>query len=257
MGILNNKRILVTGVLTDSSIAFGIADQAQKEGAKVILSGFGRGLSITQRAAKKLDPVPPVIALDVMNQQDLDDLPGKISEHLDGLDSVVHSIGFAPSACIDGQMFDASWPDVATAIEVSTYSFAALAKATLGLLESGDSPSVIGLDFDATVAWPGYNWMGVAKAGLESLCRYLARDLGPKGIRVNLISAGPIRTIAAKSVGSFSSFQDSWGEKAPLGWDPKSNLAVARSTIALLSDFFPSTTGEVIHVDGGFHAVGA
>ncbi len=257
MAILEGRRLLVTGVLNDSSIAFGIAKVAIEQGAEVILTGFGRGLSITQRAAKKLPTPPEVIELDVSSEEDLASLAERISVRWDSLDGVVHSIGYAPNACIDGEMFDASWPDVATAIQISTYSFASLTKSVLPLLERGKTPSVIGLDFDATVAWPGYNWMGVAKAGLESLCRYLARDLGPKGIRVNLISAGPIRTIAARSVGSFSSFQDNWGDKAPLGWDPKSNDAVARSSVALLSDFFPSTTGEVIHVDGGFHAVGA
>jgi enoyl-[acyl-carrier protein] reductase I len=107
-------------------------------------------------------------------------------------------------------------------------------------------------------AWPAYDWMGVAKAALESSSRYLARELGPRGIRVNLVAAGPIRTMAARSISGFDRFENVWDERAPLGWDVKGDHeAVGRACVALLSDWFPKTTGELVHVDGGFHAVGA
>ncbi len=257
MGILQGKRIFITGVLNTSSIAYAAAETAIAEGAQVVLSGFGRGLSITQRAAKKLGDTVRVVELDVTNQDHLDSLSETLSPwtHLDG---VLHSIGYAPANCIGGDIFQASFDDVSIALQVSTFSLKSLTQSLLPLLK--DAPkgaSVVGLDFDAQVAWPGYNWMGVAKAGLESLTRYLARDCGRFGIRVNLISAGPILTIAAKSVESFSTFQNDWGMKAPLGWDPKDARGVAKSIVALLSEFFPQTTGEIIHVDGGYHALGA
>jgi enoyl ACP reductase len=257
VGILEGKKILITGVLNTSSIAYAASEVAIAEGAEIVLSGFGRGLSITQRAAKKLGESVKVIELDVTDESHLKSLVDQLQpwKHLDG---VLHSIGYAPPSCIGGDIFQANFLDVATAIEVSTFSLKSLTQALLPLLkEAPTGASVVGLDFDAQVAWPGYNWMGVAKAGLESLTRYLARDCGPMNIRVNLISAGPIRTIAAKSVESFSSFQDDWGQKAPLGWNPTDATGVGRSIVALLSDYMPQTTGEIIHVDGGFHALGA
>ncbi len=257
MGILEEKRIFITGVLNTSSIAYAAAEVAISEGAQVVLSGFGRGLSITQRVAKKLSSEVRVVELDVSNQEHLDSLAQTLSPwtHIDG---VLHSIGYAPPSCIGGDIFQAPFEDVAVAIQVSTFSLKSLIQSLLPLLKSAPKgASVVGLDFDGQVAWPGYNWMGVAKAGLESLTRYLARDCGPHGVRVNLISAGPIRTIAAKSVESFSSFQDDWGKKAPLGWDPKDARGVGMSICALLSEFFPQTTGEIVHVDGGYHALGA
>ena len=257
MGILDQKRILITGVLNDQSLAFATARQAQLEGAQILLTGFGRGMSITVRAARKLDPVPEVIELDVANAEHFDGLASRIEEHFDHLDGVLHSIGFAPQACLDPDMFVAQWSDVATAIQISSYSLAPLIKALMPLLIKGTNPSVVGLDFDATQAWPGYNWMGVAKGALESLSRYMAREVGKQGVRVNLISAGPIKTIAAKSVGGFSDFEAIWGERAPLGWSVTNPEPVAKSIVALMSDYFSATTGEIIHVDGGFHAVGA
>lgn len=259
MGILEGKRIVITGVLNDASLAFTIASTAQQEGAEVVLTGFGRGLSITQRSAKKLSPVPQILELDVTSPDNLSNIASRLQETTgwDSIDGLVHSIGFAPAVCLSEDMFEAQWADVAVAVEVSAYSLKSLTEAFLPLLKRGTSPSVVGLDFDASVAWPGYNWMGVAKAALESLARYLARDLGKFNIRVNLVSAGPVRTIAARSVQSFTGFQDLWGQRAPLGWDPLDSTAVAKSVVALLSDWFPKTTGEILHVDGGFHAVGA
>jgi enoyl-[acyl-carrier protein] reductase I len=257
MGILEGKRVLITGVLNTSSIAYASAQVAQAEGAEIVLSGFGRGLSITERVAKKLGDSVPVIELDVSNPDQLEAAAQYIDDRWGALDGLLHSIGYAPPACLEGDILHPQWSDVSIAIEISAYSLKSLTQAMLPLLRKGSDSSVVGLDFDAQVAWPGYNWMGVAKAALESLSRYLARDLGPDGIRVNLVSAGPIKTIAARSVESFGGFQDLWGQKAPLGWDPSNAIPVARAVAALLSSWFPMTTGEIIHVDGGFHAVGA
>ncbi len=254
MGLLDGKRLLVTGVITDASIAYSIARLAQQQGATVVLTGFGR-MSLVERVAGRLPERPPVIELDVANAEHLDTLAERVREHVDGIDGVVHAIGFAPPTCLGGGFLDAPWEDVATAVHVSAYSLKALAVAALPLFpETGGS--IVGLDFDARVAWPAYDWMGVAKAGLESTSRYLARELGAKRIRVNLIAAGPIRTMAAKSIPGFARFEDAWDGRAPLGWDNTDAEPVARSTLALLSDWFPATTGELIHVDGGFHAMG-
>jgi enoyl ACP reductase len=253
MGILAGKRILVTGVLTDASIAFHVARVAQQEGATVVLTGFGR-LSLVERIARRLPSPPPVLELDVTDDDHLASLAGRVGEHLDGLDGVVHGIAFAPQGALGGNFLSTPWADVATAVQVSTYSLKALTVAALPLMAGGGS--VVGLDFDASMAWPGYDWMGVAKAGLESCARYLARDLGGKGIRVNLVASGPLRTMAAKSIPGFDRFQQVWPGRAPLGWDLGDPEPAARACVALLSDWFPATTGEIVHVDGGVHAVG-
>lgn len=254
MGLLDGKRLLVTGVITDASIAFSVAKVAQEQGAEVVLTGFGR-MSLVERVARKLPAPAPVVELDVTDDEHLARLPGLVREHVDGLDGVLHSIGYAPPSCLGGDFLAAPWSDVSTAVQISTFSLASLAKATLPLF--GDSGgAILGLTFDATVAWPAYDWMGVAKAGLESTSRYLARELGPKGIRVNLVAAGPVRTMAAKSIPGFSAFEDAWDGTAPLGWDVTSAAPVARACAALLSDWFAATTGEIVHVDGGFHAMG-
>lgn len=255
MGLLEGKRLLVTGVLTEASIAFSVARLAQQEGATVVLSGFGRGLSITQRVARRLPQPAPVVSLDVTSEDDLAGLAERLREHVDGLDGVLHAIAFAPAGALGGGFLDAPWTDVATALQVSTYSLAALSRAALPLLRAGSA--VVGLDFDATVAWPVYDWMGVAKAGLESTARYLARDLGPRGVRVNLVAAGPLRTVAARSIPGFEEFESFWDSRAPLGWDIGDTEPAARACVALFSDWFPATTGEIVHVDGGVHAIGA
>src|SRR5215469_6149163 len=259
MGILEGKKILVTGVLTDASMAYHVARVAQEEGATVVLTAFPRP-SLTERIAKRLPVAPPVLELDVANAEHMDSLADRIRGHVDGLDGVVHSIGFAPQDALGGNFLNTTWEDVATAVHVSTYSFKSLAMATLPLLpggaDGGRGGAIVGLDFDATVAWPGYDWMGIAKAGLESCCRYLARDLGPRGIRVNLVAAGPLRTMAAKSIPGFAAFEDVWPARAPLGWKISDPEPAARACVALLSDWFPATTGEIVHADGGVHAVG-
>jgi enoyl ACP reductase len=250
--LIDGKRILVTGVLNDSSIAFGVAKLAQEEGAEVVLTSFGRAMSLTKRAAKRLPTPPEVVELDVTSPEDLDGLAERVGGHLDG---VLHGIGFAPESCLGGGFLTAPWEDVAVALQISAYSLKALTVAALPLMEEGGS--VVGLDFDNTQAWPVYDWMGVAKSAFESTARYLARDLGPRGIRVNLVCAGPIRTIAARSIPGFDQFESVWAERAPLGWDIKDTEPVAKACVALFSDLFPATTGEMLHVDGGFHAVGA
>ena len=253
MGILEGKRILVTGVVTESSIAYEVARLAQEQGATVLLTSFGRALSITKRVAGKLPQPAPVIELDVTDPEHLTGLADRLKEHVEGLDGVVHSIAFAPQAALGGNFLNTEWDDVATAFHVSTFSLKSLSVACLPLM--GPGGSIVGFDFDAAIAWPKYDWMGVAKAGLESTSRYLARDLGPKGIRVNLVAAGPLKTMAAKSIPAFEAFEQLWDARSPLKWDLADAEPAARTAIALLSDWMPSTTGEIIHADGGFHAV--
>lgn len=255
MGLLDGKRILVTGVLTDQSIAFHVARLAQDEGATVVLTSFGRAMSLTKRSSGRLPAPTPIVELDVTNADDLAALAGRVREHVDGLDGVLHSIGFAPEAALGGNFLNTAWADVATAVHVSAYSLKALAVAARPLMSRGGS--IVGLDFDATVAWPKYDWMGVAKAAFESTSRYLARDLGPEGIRVNLVAAGPLRTMAAKSIPGFDDFKAVWDQRAPLTWDLDDPTPAAKACIALMSDWFPATTGEIVHVDGGVHAQGA
>jgi enoyl-[acyl-carrier protein] reductase I len=252
-GLLEGKRLLITGVITDSSIAFHVAKAAQEQGATVILTGFGR-MSLVERIAKRLPAPAPVIELDVQNEEQLATLADRVREHVDGLDGVVHAIGFAPQTCLGAPFLDAPWDDVAVAVQVSAFSLKSLAQATLPLLGRGSS--IVGLDFDARVAWPAYNWMGVAKAAFESVNRYLARELGPQGIRVNLVAAGPVRTMAAKSIPGFVDLEAGWKDRAPLGWDVDDATPVAKSVCALLSDWLPATTGSMVMVDGGVHALG-
>ena len=255
MGLLEGRRLLITGVLTDDSLAYGVAELAQREGAEVVLTGFGRALRLTERTARKLDPAPEVLELDITDPAHVDRVRTHLQQRWGRVDGALHSIGFAPEPCLGDDVFRAGWDDVSVALEVSAYSLKTLAELVRPLMPSGGS--ILGLTFDATVAWPAYNWMGVAKAALESLNRYLAKDLGPAGIRCNLVAAGPVRTMAAKSIPGFSAFEDTWSDRAPLGWDVSDASGVARTCVALLSDWFPQTTGEIVHVDGGYHAVGA
>jgi enoyl-[acyl-carrier protein] reductase I len=250
--LLEGKRILVTGITNDASLAFPVARIAQEEGAEVVLSSFGRVMSITRRAARRLPTEPDIVELDVSNEHDLDALASRVGGKLDG---VVHSIAFAPPSCLGGGFLDAPWGDVAVALQVSAYSLKALAVAALPLMSEGGA--IVGFDFDSTRAFPVYDWMGVAKSALQSVSRFLARDLGAKGIRVNLVAAGPSRSLAARSIPGYEVFEDVWSQRAPLGWDTRDADPIAKACVALLSDWFPATTGEVVHVDGGFHAIGA
>ena len=255
MSLLTGKKIVVTGVLTDASLAFGVAKLALEQEAQVVLTGAGRAMSLTQRTARKLSQTVEVLELDVT----VDEHGPIVRDHLaatwGSVDGVVHSIGYAPEVCLGDDFMAAKWNDVATAMQISAYSLKHLAEVFVPLMKPGGS--IVGLDFDNTVAWPAYNWMGVAKSALESTSRYLARGLGPQNIRFNLIAAGPIKTMAAKSIPGFKKFEDVWDDRSPLGWDVTDSLPVAKSCVALLSDYFPATTGEIIHVDGGYHATGA
>ena len=254
MGILDGKRILVTGVLLETSIAYQVARLAQEEGADIILTAFPRP-SLTERVAKNLPKPVKVLELNVTDSEHLDGLAEKVRAELGGLDGVVHSVGFAPQDAMGGNFLNTPWESVATAMHVSAFSLKSLTMACLPLMEHGGS--VVGLTFDATVAWPQYDWMGPAKAALESTSRYLARHLGKQSVRCNMISAGPIKSMAAKSIPGFDLLADTWNDRAPLEWDVTDPEPAARGVIALLSDWFPKTTGELIHVDGGLHAMGA
>ncbi|MFI0979062.1 enoyl-ACP reductase FabI [Streptomyces sp. NPDC021093] len=251
-GILEGKNILITGVLMESSIAFHAAKVAQEQGANVILTAWPRP-TLTERIAKKLPKPAKVIELDVTNQEHLDRLEGLVREELGGLDGVVHSIGFAPPGAFN--FLEATFEDVSTAMHVSAYSLKSLTMACRPLFSDG--ASVVGLTFDAQFAWPKYDWMGPAKAALEATSRYLARDLGKEEIRCNLISAGPLGSMAAKSIPGFSDLADIWNTRSPLNWDMGDPEPAGKGIVALLSDFFPKTTGEIIHVDGGVHMMGA
>ena len=254
MGLLDGKALLVTGVLKDNSIAFHVARLAQEQGASVVLTSFGRQLRLTEVTARRLPRPAPVVQLDVTADEDLAALAGRVAEHTDRVDAVVHSIGLAPQSVMGGNFLTGSWPDVATALEVSAYSLKSLAVAAKPLMPPGSV--IVGLTFDGSVAWPVYDWMGVAKAAFEATARYLARDLGPDGIRVNLVSAGPVRTTAATSIPGFEQMESVWDTRAPLGWDVTDAEPTARSVVALCSDWFPATTAEIVHVDGGVHAMG-
>jgi enoyl ACP reductase len=255
MKLLEGKRLLITGVLSPVSLAFGVAELAQREGAEIVLTSVGNGMKHTKKAAAKLPVEPDVLELDVTDPEHLATVQVALRERWGTVDGALHSIGFAPPICLGGTFMDAQWDDVSVAMNVSAFSLKALADLVTPLMPDGGS--LVGLDFDASVTWPAYDWMGVAKAALESTSRYLARYLGPQGVRVNLVAAGPIKTIAARSIPGFSKFEDVWDERAPLGWDVKDSSAVAKACVALLSDWFPATTGEILHVDGGYHTTGA
>jgi enoyl-[acyl-carrier protein] reductase I len=255
MGILDGKKLVITGVLTDASLAFGVAKIAREEGAEIVLTGAGRALSLTKRTARKLGDGIDVFEFDVTVPEHVDAVRDAVAAKWGRVDGVLHAIGFAPESCLGDDFFGAPWEDVAIAMHISTYSLKTLADAFVPLMDQGGS--LVGLDFDNQQAWPAYNWMGVAKSALQSVSRYLARELGPQQIRCNLVAAGPIKTMAAKSIPGFRLFEDTWDGRAPLGWDVQNSEPVARACVALLSDWFPATTGEIIHVDGGYHAVGA
>jgi meromycolic acid enoyl-[acyl-carrier-protein] reductase len=254
-GLLEGKKVLITGVLDRRSIAYSTARLTQEQGAEIILSSFGRARSLTERTARRLHPEPPILELDVNKPEDIEAVADDLAERWGDLDGIVHAIAFAPEDTLGGNFLTAEWPSVATALQTSAYSLKALSVGLLDLLKPG--ASVVGLDFDARIAWPAYDWMGVAKAALESTSRYLARDLGQRGIRVNLVSAGPVKTLAAKGISGFEEIEGQWTRKAPLGWNTTDPEPVGRAVVSLLSDWWPATTGELIHVDGGYHAMGA
>ncbi|MBL9036900.1 MAG: enoyl-ACP reductase FabI [Archangium sp.] len=257
--LLQGKKLLVTGVLTHQSIAFSVAQQALQQGAEVVLTSFGRPMSLTQRTARRLEPKPDVLELDVTNSAHFTALHDTLKQRWGRLDGILHAVAYAPEEALGGRFLTTPWEAVQQAFRISTFSLKELSASLAPLFVDGGS--IVTLDFDnSTQAWPLYDWMGVCKAGLEATVRYLARDLGPKKIRVNAVAAGPIATMAAKGIPGFKHLENSWGQQAPLGWDARgegSTDAVAKTVCALLSDWMPATTGEIVHVDGGFHAVGA
>ncbi|MCC2593324.1 enoyl-ACP reductase FabI [Tessaracoccus sp. OS52] len=257
MGILEGKNILVTGVTLNTSIAYAVAEIAQREGANVVVSAAGRAVSLARRVVARMEQQPPLVEIDVTDPHHLAGLPDLLSQHLSGgLDGIVHSIAYAdPEKALGGAFLTTDWESVSKALEISAYSLQSLTMAAKPMMNRGSS--VVGLTFDATVSWPTYDWMGVAKAALESTSRYLARYLGPDGIRSNLVAAGPLDTVAKKAIPGASSFNDIWSQRSPLTWDATDAVPAAKAVVALLSDWFPATTGEIIHVDGGLHSTGA
>jgi meromycolic acid enoyl-[acyl-carrier-protein] reductase len=255
--ILAGKRILVTGVLTPKSIAFAIAQAAQRSGAQIVLTSFGRAMSLTERSARRLDPAPDVLELDVTDVAQTEQVAAALRQRWGGVDGVVHAVGFAPEDALGGRFLETPWESVATAMEVSAFSLKTLARATAPLMPPESGGALVTLTFDAAQAWPIYDWMGPAKAALESIVRYLARDLGAQRVRVNAVAAGPLETVAAKSIPGFAALKQSWSRQAPLGWDPADAEPVADAVVFLLSDMARAITGEVLHVDGGFFSQGA
>jgi enoyl-[acyl-carrier protein] reductase I len=254
--LLDGKKLLITGVLTDDSMAFAAAQVAQGAGAEILLTSVGRAMSLTQRVAKKLDPVPDVLDMDVNDSLQINAVRAEVMQRWGRLDGVLHSIGFMPQSGLGGRFLDTPWEDVATGFQTSAYSLKALAEGMLEPMKAAGTSSLVSLTFDGRYAWPIYDWMGVAKAGLEAITRYLARDLGPHGIRINTVSAGPIRTMAGKNIPGFDQIAGAWLNRAPLGWSLTDATPVGQMVCFLMSDWAAKTTGEMIHVDGGYHAMG-
>jgi meromycolic acid enoyl-[acyl-carrier-protein] reductase len=258
--LLDGKKLLITGVLTDDSIAFAVAKVAQEAGAEILLTNVGKGVRLTEKVARRLPTPPDVMQMDVNNPDDVAAVARELTSRWGRIDGVLHGIAFAPQDALGGNFLTAPWESVSTAFQTSAYSLKAL---TTGILEpmkvagADGGASVVALTFDARVAWPIYDWMGVAKAGLEAVTRYLARDLGEFNIRVNTVSAGPIRTMAGKSIPGFDAIAGVWGQRAPLAWSLTDATPVGQMCAFLLSPWASMTTGEMIHVDGGYHAIGA
>lgn len=255
--LLAGKRVLVTGVLTPKSIAYAIAEAAQRAGARIVLTSFGRAMSLTERSARRMDPSPEVLELDVTSVEQTEAVAQHLRDTWGGLDAAVHAVGFAPENALGGHFLDTPWESVATAVQVSAFSFKTMAAAFAPLMPAESGGALVTLTFDAAQAWPLYDWMGPTKAALESITRYLARDLGPRHVRVNAVAAGPLETVAAKSIPGFSALKNSWERQAPLGWDPADAAPVADAVVFLLSDLARAVSGEVLHVDGGFFSQGA
>ena len=254
--LLQGKRLLITGVLTPQSIAFATAQVCQEQGAELVLTSFGRAMSLTQKSARRLPTPADVLEMDANDPAHVDAVRDDLSSRWGRLDGFLHAIAFAPQDALGGNFLQTPWESVQTAFQTSAFSLKAIAAGMLPLMRERGG-AIASLDFDATVAWPVYDWMGVCKAGLESVTRYLARDLGPHGIRVNTVSAGPLKTTAAKGIPGFEQVADGWAARAPLGWDVADPAPVAKAIAFTLSDFAAGITGEMIHVDGGFHAIGA
>jgi enoyl ACP reductase len=255
--LLEGKRLVITGVLTDDSIAWHSARIAQEEGAEIVLTGFGRGIRLTERSAKRLPVEADVLELDINDPAHMEALVADLEGRWGAVDGALHAIAFAPDDALGGNFLATPVESASIAFVTSAYSYKTLAVGLHDLMKQAGGGSLVTLDFDNSQAWPAYDWMGVAKSALQSVTRYLARDLGPDDIRVNAVSAGPLATVAAKSIPGFTAFNDEWGRRSPLAWDITDPTPVAQMVAVLLSDWAPKTSGEVIHVDGGFHAVAA
>ncbi len=253
--LLEKKRLLITGVLTPHSIAYSVARTAQEEGADIVLTSFGKAMGLTEKSAKRLPEPVDVLELDANDDGQIAAVASELDARWGGVDGFLHAIAFAPQDALGGNFVNTPWESAQTAFRTSAFSLKALAQGLLPLM-SGRIGSIVSMDFDASVAWPIYDWMGVSKAALESITRYLARDLGPHGIRVNCVSAGPLRTMAAKSIPGFDVLSAAWSRRAPLPWDTSDPEPVARTVLFLLSDWARGITGEIVHVDGGYHAMG-
>lgn len=255
--LLQGKRLLITGITTDDSIAYHVARVALEEGAEIVVTNFGRGLRLTERVVQRLDPIPPVLEMDINEPAHVAAVAEDLNSRWGAVDGALHAIAYAPMDALGGNFLNTPAESAQTAFMVSAYSFKTLAVAMMPLMQNAGGGSLVALDFDNEQAWPAYDWMGVAKSALESVTRYLARDLGSHRIRVNCVSAGPLRTVAAKSIPGFEILQDIWNDKSPLAWDLNDPDPVARMVCVLLSDWAQMTTGEIVHVDGGFHAMSA
>jgi len=255
--LLEGKKLVITGVLTDDSIAWHSARIAQEEGAEIVATGFGRGLRLTERAVQRLPGQCDVLELDINDPEHVEALAGDLDSKWGRVDGALHAIAYAPGDALGGNFLDTPAESAQTAFTTSAFSYKTLAVALLPLLKKSGGGALVAMDFDNTQAWPAYDWMGVAKSALQSVTRYLARDLGPHKVRVNAVSAGPLATVAAKSIPGFERFDEVWAERSPLAWDTANPDPVARMVCVLLSDWAPMTTGEVVHVDGGFHAIAA
>jgi enoyl-[acyl-carrier protein] reductase I len=255
--LLEGKKLLITGVLTPQSIAFDAARIAQEQGAEIVLTSFGKAMGLTEKSARRLPQTPPILEMDANDAAQIERVASELSSKWGRLDGLLHAIAFAPGDALGGAFLETPWESVAVAFRTSAYSLKAIVVGMLPLFEAAGGGAIVSLDFDASVAWPIYDWMGVSKAALEAITRYLARYLGPKQIRVNCVSAGPLRTMAAKGIPGFDILASSWGKRAPLGWDVKNPEPVAKTVAFLLSDWSKGITAEIIHVDGGYHAIGA
>jgi enoyl ACP reductase len=255
--LLEGKKLLITGVLTPQSIAFASAQVAQQQGAEIVLTGFGRAMGLTEKVARRLPEPPDVLEMDANEPEQVEAVAAELASRWGRLDGFLHAIAYAPTDALGGNFLNTPWESAATAFQTSAYSLKAIATGVLPLMRAAGGGAIVGLDFDATQAWPLYDWMGVAKAGLEAVTRYLARDLGDHAIRVNLVSAGPLRTMAAKGIPGFQDLANIWSTRAPLGWDVTDPSPVARAVAFLLSDWSSGISGEIVHVDGGFHAMGS
>jgi len=254
--LLEGKKLVITGVLTPASIAFAVAKVAQEEGAEVVLTSFGKAMGLTEKSARRLPQTPDVLELDANDPAHIERLAADLTERWGRVDGFLHAIAFAPTDALGGAFLDTPWESAATAFRTSAFSLKAIAVGLLPLMRE-DGGAIVSMDFDATQAWPIYDWMGVCKAALESVTRYLARDLGKHQIRVNALAAGPLETMAAKGIPGFEQVSDSWADRSPLGWDSRDRSHVAKMACVLLSDYATATTGEIVHVDGGYHAMGA